>query len=656
MCYLATFSLTGCRRTANISALIIDLATVLYSPKNSIDRKALDKAVERGQLQRIRAGVYIDDHDRTMDQIAEENLPAILSLAFPSWTISHSTAALLKPVNRSVFISSSRPTRRPAKLQSITVHRMKNLPHPETIELDLGDTVARSLSAEPEPVRIRVSSPLQTVFELLDSDARQPERTLPLETISGLIDALSETDKLRASAFASRNGLVAELKRFNTVRSGVEPAAPQAIRRHESLDLYFYHWRIGTLESLTAREFRFTYDENWEIPLSGLPRESGKSAYEGPELPSFFDNLLPEGWAEARLQAVHKIARADTFALLRTTPKYLSNLTLRPRDFDDSDLVLDHLDVGLNDLASEVDPLRVGEDIGADPDSRAMWLELRRRGATRLSGVQPKLPVHINTHGKEPRLEIGHARNTSTHILKLASPEFQQLVDNEWTTLELARRVGLNVPRFRRVEFPSDSQLRSPGLLIERFDLPDSLSAPREILMVEEAAVLLGLKREDKYTRSMDRVATALLDAGMIYDDMDRFLDHVVFSWIVGNGDLHAKNIAVLRSIEPGTLGNPPRLAATRYSPLYDLVNTNILISGDLFALPVNGKQNNLRVNDFSVLSRSWGRTKEQTKARIDDLASKVSSELPHVLASSRLSDELRERYDKTVERAISSL
>ena len=629
---------------------------MLYSPKNSIDRKALDKAVERGQLQRIRAGVYTDDHDRPTDEIINESLPAILALAFPSWTISHSTAALLRPVDNSVFISSARPTKSPTKLQSITVHRLKNLPHPETVELDLGHTAARSLSAEPEPVRVRVSSPLQTVFELLDSDARQPERTLPLETIRGLIDALSETDKLRASAFASRNGLTVELKRFNTVRAGVQPAAPLATRPHESLDLYFYHWRIGTLESLTAREFRFSYDENWEIPLSGLPRKNGESAYEGLGLPSFFDNLLPEGWAEARLQAVHKIARADTFALLRTTPKYLSNLTLRPSDFDDSDLVLDHLDISLNELASEVDPLRVAEDIGADPDSRAMWVELRRRGATRLSGVQPKLPVHINTHGEHPRLEIGHARNTSTHILKLASPEFQQLVDNEWTTLKLASRVGLSVPQFRRVEFPSGSELRSPGLLIERFDLPDSLSAPREILMLEEAAVLLGLKRDEKYTGSMERIATALLDAGVSNDDMDRFLDHVIFSWIIGNGDLHAKNIAVLRSIEPGTLGNPPRLAATRYSPLYDLVNTNILIPGDLFALPVNGKQNNLRVNDFSVLSRLWGRTKEQTKARIDDLVSKVSSELPHVLASSLLSDELRERYDKTVERTIGSL
>ncbi len=36
-------------------------------------------------------------------------------------------------------------------------------------------------------------------------------------------------------------------------------------------------------------------------------------------------------------------------------------------------------------------------------------------------------------------------------------------------------------------------------------------------------------------------------------------------------------------------------------SPLYDLVSTAILIPGDLLALPVNGKQSNLRRKDFAA-------------------------------------------------------
>jgi serine/threonine-protein kinase HipA len=216
--------------------------------------------------------------------------------------------------------------------------------------------------------------------------------------------------------------------------------------------------------------------------------------------------------------------------------------------------------------------------------------------------------------------------------------------------------VGLRVPLVRRVQFSSDSELKSPGLLIERFDLPISLVSPREVPVLEEAAVLLGVPREDKYNVSLERVASALLAAGLSPDHMDQFADHIIFSWIVGNGDLHAKNIGVLRSIEPGLLGNPPRLMRTSYSPLYDLVNTRLVIRGDLFALPVNGKQNNLRVNDFAVLTRLWGRTRQETRARVESLDSRITADLPAVLAVSQLSENLREIYERTVESAIDSL
>ncbi len=626
---------------------------MLFSPATTLDRKALDKATQRGTVRRIARGVYTDDPG-SPELIVERHLPTILKLAFPNWYISYSTAALLRAVNGSAFISGAPQTRTPAKLPGIVVHRLPALPYPDLVELDLEDMVSPSLSAEPQPVRIRISSPLQTVFELLDSNARQPDRSLPDHTIRGLIDSLSESDRLRAPAFANRNGMLRELAHFNKVRTG--STDKPAVRHTEALDVFFYQWRIGQLESLAGREYRFTYDDGWTIPLSGLPLRPDGPAYEGSGIPAFFNNLLPEGWAEARLQAIHKIARSDEFSLLRTTQKYLSNLTLRPPRFDASGFVLDHLDVRLADLEAAPDPLPVKEQIGADPDSRELWLELRRRGATRLSGIQPKLPIHLERNDRRAILSIGHASNVSSHILKLPSAEYPELVQNEWTTMELARRIGLPVASLRRVEFSSNSELSSPGLLVERFDLPASLPSPRRIFLIEEAASLLGLRREEKYSVSIERVAAALLASGIPTADIQLFFDHVVFSWIVGNGDLHAKNIAVLRSIEPGTLGGSPRVVETRYSPLYDLVNTRLVIAGDLFALPVNGKQNNLRVSDFASLARTLGWTRAQAKERIDALASGVSRELSNALASSDLSDKMQERYRTVVSSQLASI
>lgn len=622
----------------------------LFAPSSASDRKALDKAVERKALRRICRGVYTNDHRAPLDEIVERQLPAILSLAFPESYISHTTAATLGPANGSVFISGTTATRRPTKLPGIIVRRLAALPYPEIVSTDSDEMVATSLSAEPRPVRTRRSSPLQNVFELLSSDARQPDRTLPRQTIASLIDDLTESDRLRATSFAGRNGLTRELAQFNTILGELKQTRALPVAGPERLDLFFYGWRVGRLESLPGREFRFTYDANWTMPISGLRLGSQEAAYEGLGLPAFFENLLPEGWAEARLQAVHKIASPDAFALLRTTQKYLSNLTLRPADFDESRLVFDHLNVRLADLKDTGSTLTVDDRIGADPDSRDLWLELRRSGATRLSGVQPKLPVHLELESGRLQLEIGHLSNTSTHILKLASAEFPQLVENEWVTMELARRIGLSVPAFRRVEFSGGSQLRSPALLVERFDIPLSLSRPQTVLLLEEAASLLGIRREDKYSVSMEQIATSLADAQIPTTDLEMFFDHTVFSWIVGNGDLHAKNIAVLRLIEPGKLGDPPRQVQTRYSPLYDLVNTRIVIAGDLFALPVNGKQNNLRANDFAVLARRWGWTRTQAIERVSELSSRINSELADTLALSGLSGELQQRYRDVVD------
>jgi len=628
----------------------------LYAPSNEADRKNLDKAVERQVLRRVTRGVYTSERNLPLDQIVERHLPAILSLAFPEWHLSHTTAATLRPINGSAFISGTPRTRRPVKLPGIVVHRLPSLPYPDIVERSLDEMVATSLSAEPGRVRAHLSSPLQNVFELLASDPRQPYRTLPPETIRSLIEALSESDRLRAASFAERNRLIPELAQFNAILAGLKQTQAVSVASSEGLELFFYKWRVGRLDALPGREFRFTYDDRWTIPISGLRARPDGPAYEGLGLPAFFDNLLPEGWAEARLQAVHKIASPDAFALLRTTQKYLSNLTLRPADFDESRLVLDRLDVKLEDIGATTGILPVDERIGADPDSRELWLELRRSGATRLSGIQPKLPIHLDLLDGRLQLGIGHLGNTSSHILKLASPEFPQLVENEWATMELARRVGLAVPPFRRVEFSADSKLRSPGLLVERFDLPTSLSSPQRVLLLEEAASLLGIRREDKYSLSIERIAHALVEAGVNANDLGLFFDHVVFSWIVGNGDLHAKNIAVTRSIEPGTLGEPPRQVETRYSPLYDLVNTRVVIADDLFALPVNGKQNNLRANDFAVIARVLGWTRANAKERVEDLASRVTPQLNDTLASSGLSEERQQRYSEIVEANIKGL
>ena len=627
---------------------------MIFIPRTASESHALNKACQRGRVLRVAKGIYTDDFDTPLTEIVREQLLAILGAAYPDWYVSHSTAALHQDVSGVALLSGPKRTRTSIELPGVEVKRLPALPHPETVVLRLEQPIARALSAEPFEAEARVSSSLQTVFEVLNRDARQPERSLDDDVVRQLIEDLSETDRRRAESFARRNRLKREFHRFQLLCRPIHQTVP---RGSDGIEVYFYHYEVGRLEALPHGEFRFVYHPAWNIELSGLPLRTGGPAYEGADLPAFFDNLLPEGWAEAKLRAVHKIDREDTFGLLRTTPRYLSNLTLRPAGSSSTMVVLDYLQTELSKVSNDPNVvISIVETIGEDPDTREFWEELRKRGATRLSGVQPKLPIHLEERDGRLEADLGGLNKTTTHILKLPSPVYAGLVENEWATMELARRVGLRVAEVRRVEFQDGSKLRGPGLLVERFDLPRSLEGAARLPLLEDGASLLGLSRTEKYRTSLERVTDALLSLGLDAEGMGRFLDHVSFSWLVGNGDLHAKNLSVLHEIQPGRFGSPPSAMGLRYSPLYDLVNTRVVLPGDLFALPLNGKENNLRLRDFETLAARWGLSRAASREGVTELADRMLAHVDEVLQSTSLGDEITESYRRIVVENVRAL
>src|SRR5260370_25888923 len=353
------------------------IIAMLYIPESRSDTEALNAAASRGSIRRLARRIYTDELDRPADAIVGENLLAIIGRAYPTWYVSHSTAATLRPVGAVAFISGN-GGRAPIKLPGLTIKRLAALPHPELVTQDLNILVGTRLRAAPARASVQMSSPLQTAFEVLSRDSRVPQRALSDEAVQTLLEGLTEEDIARAPAFAKRNRLQTELERLEQLNERRLEVLKHPLRRSEGLDLYFYNWRVGRLEALPHGEFRFTYDRNWNIALSGLAL--GRTpAYEGRQLPPFLDNLLPEGWAEALLRSVFEISRVDNFGLLKPTQKYLSNLTLRPDDFDASSLALDVAGIRLDQVAP--DPARVTqvhETIATDPDTTDLCITLRR--------------------------------------------------------------------------------------------------------------------------------------------------------------------------------------------------------------------------------------------------------------------------------------
>jgi len=78
----------------------------LIFPQNTADSNRLSKLVAKGQLKRIRQGIYTDADWTEIPRLLENNWHQIVTYLYPSAIASHATAILLKPQNRVVHITA----------------------------------------------------------------------------------------------------------------------------------------------------------------------------------------------------------------------------------------------------------------------------------------------------------------------------------------------------------------------------------------------------------------------------------------------------------------------------------------------------------------------------------------------------------------------
>ena len=620
----------------------------------------LRKRAERGVLRALYRTVYTDEIERSEEEIVCENILAIAAAILPGYQLSYRSAAVRGLVGDYLFMSGPGKPGRHIDLPGVRIIRLPELAAPEFDRVQTPTGLITGTEGTPEAPYIRISTPLQTIFECLSRTRTYAQKSLPDEQIAALIVRLSETDRQRAERFAVRNGLRREYLRFQELSFGITEAETIRLAEPEATELYYYGWRVGRLVYLGAGEYQFVYDTQWPTALSKqLPMTDGIS-YEGRRMPAFFENCLPEGWTESVVLASNKIAREDLFGLLTTTRKYLSNLTLRPLGIPEADLVYDAIEVRLDDLPrTGPGTILMTEAIGEEPSNPLLWRKTRRDGPLRLSGVQAKLPVSLAAGDPRAVLRIGDLHRPCTHILKVPAHEHPGLIENEWATMELARRIGLPVAPVAMVAFQPESRYRGRSLLIERYDIPDRAALDRggsdlRLSLQEDACSLLLLRRDEKYQVSLERIATALIETGLSTevdgDGLWRFLQVVMFSWIVGNGDLHAKNVSVLRRFRPGRLGEPPVLEHVECTPFYDLVNTRLHIPGDDFALPLDGRRNKIGLRHFQRLAARWDTPKDAVSREARAMAVQIRETLPGVLQESGLPAEARDRYEAIVD------
>jgi serine/threonine-protein kinase HipA len=200
-------------------------------------------------------------------------------------------------------------------------------------------------------------------------------------------------------------------------------------------------------------------------------------------------------------------------------------------------------------------------------------------------------------------ISVPARRAAERFILKLNPPEYPHVVENEAFFLELSRACGLPTVQSRVLR----DRNGIPGLLVTRFDRVCAGSAVRS-LPVEDGCQVLGRWPADKYSIPTEDVFTALAElcpaALVAARDLFRQL---CFALLTGNGDLHAKNVAVLGGDE------------WRIAPAYDLPSTAFYADRSL-ALSVGGKRTGISRRILLDFAEHIGLRRLAARKWLDDL------------------------------------
>ncbi|MGA0570696.1 type II toxin-antitoxin system HipA family toxin [Variovorax sp. VNK109] len=279
------------------------------------------------------------------------------------------------------------------------------------------------------------------------------------------------------------------------------------------------------------------------------------------QLPSFFQNLLPEGVFRDHVAQEAGCAPDDHFRMLAACGLDLPGaVTARWEDVDRATLA--------RLVTQEQDALEMS--VGAAPF----------QGAVSLSGVQPKLAVLRDANGRYVgRTKIhrttgapGTQDAPDTHVIaKLPAVGYPRMPEVEDLSLRMARAVGVNtcahslVPLSQLMEphrYDLGDEAQQHFLAVERFDRAPGGGLQARV-MCEDFAQVLSVPPEDKYSRSYAEIAAVLLALPACGEPaVHELLRRLVVNELIGNADAHLKNI--------GLIYRDGRTA--ELSPAYDVV------------------------------------------------------------------------------------
>lgn len=343
------------------------------------------------------------------------------------------------------------------------------------------------------------------------------------------------------------------------------------------LDVRLYGQSIATLTNLQGDRTIFAFNEayiadqarptlslSFKDDLGGLITDFKPTQR---VVPPFFSNLLPEGHLRRYLAERAGVNQQREFFLLWMLGRDLPGaLSVHPADGE-------ALPPGANEAPADAD----------------------RPNALRfsLAGVQLKFSA-LDNGKKRGGLTIPAQGVGGSWIVKLPSQQFTGVPENEFSMMSIASLLGMDVPQIQLLDLEAITglpegigELKGQALAVSRFD-----RTPQGPVHIEDFAQVFRVFPDDKYkSASYRNIAKVIgIEAGDLA--AAEFIRRLVFSALIGNGDMHLKNWSLIY----------PDKRSAALSPAYDLLSTIPYIKGE----------------DTAALN--YSRTKKMAELTVDEL------------------------------------
>lgn len=408
--------------------------------------------------------------------------------------------------------------------------------------------------------------------------------------------------------------------------------------------VYYKDMLAGTILENDDGIFHFTYDDAYlssSAPAISVTLPKTQKSYHKNQLFGFFDGLIPEGWLLDIITHNFDIKAKDRMGLLLTTcADAIGAVSIIP-----TAKTLKKIPRAKPSKATETKPIQLKQSqqdknqgkclVCTQPLERKtdnyhsncikslfgvrqellsndfidLQLEnieaLAHENINRklaLTGAQQKISVSFNPVKTAMRLTV--FSDNGLFILKPPPEKFPDFPIIEHASMLIARNLGLTTANFGLIPFASGAL----GYITRRFDRHFAANNPGNIkkYAMEDFGQIFNRNIDaDKYRGSYNQVAKWLKGHAKIPGEAGvRFLSQIYLAFLIGNNDLHLKNIAVLTD------------NGVSLSPIFDFVSTQLIDDEPEIelTLPINGRDRKLRRKDWLTLGKDLGLTNTATE------------------------------------------